>query len=441
MSAVRGLVVAAPASGSGKTIVTVGLLALLRQLGHRVRAFKVGPDYIDPAYHAAAAGAPSTNLDTWMTSDAFVAESFSEHARNHDFAIVEGVMGLFDAKGMAGASGSTAHLARTLRLPILLVVDVGATAQSAAAVVLGSEQFDPGLELAGVLLNRVASARHLATVKDAIEARCATPVIGWLPRDQALAIPARQLGLTSAHEHGLPGELVGRLLDALAPAVDWLEALPRTTLGPPRPKRTAVTRTTIGVARDEAFCFYYDDNLRLLEEAGARLVPFSPLHDASPPAGLDGLYFGGGFPEVFARPLAGNRSMIEAIRSFRGPILAECGGLMYLAEELLVGDDRVELAGLVPGAVRMTERLQAIGYREVTTLRASILGPAGTVLRGHEFHWSRWERWPPSSAAIFAGDDSPSGFTTGRIVASYLHLHLASCPSAAEALVRSCARP
>jgi len=426
MSSPVAFVIAAPASGSGKTTITMGLIAALRKRGLSVQPFKAGPDYIDSAYHAKLAGRPCINLDCWMTPPDFVKETYARHARNADVAIIEGVMGLFD--GHADGSGSTAQIAKLLDIPVLHIIDAGKSAQSAAAVLHGMASFDPDLKSIGAIFNKIASPSHWESVAGA----CRIPALGYLQKNRDLILPERQLGLLSAHEHGLPETFINQLVEKIEAHID-LDALLNNAESQSRraipknsaPSRLCVEKTAVarlGIARDEAFCFYYQDNLDLLEQAGIELVPFSPLNDTALPANLDGIYLGGGFPEEFAAKLSDNTSMLESVRAFTGKILAECGGLIYLTKPLV---------GLIDGRIEMTDQLQRMGYREVTFNRDTLLGPAGTQLRGHEFHWSKWTKKPTTGYGALQTADHAWGYADDRILASFFHIHFGSNPEAA----------
>ncbi|HZK13777.1 MAG TPA: cobyrinate a,c-diamide synthase, partial [Desulfobaccales bacterium] len=364
----RGLVIAGTQSGVGKTTVTLGLLYALARRGLKVQPFKVGPDFIDPGHHTRAAGRVCRNLDGWMLSREANLTLFRRQARGADVAVVEGVMGLFDGYDGASEAGSTAQMAKWLGLPVLLVVDARAMARSAAALVHGFASFDPALNLAGVVFNRIGSAAHLEYLNQALSCLKGVRSFGGLPRDQELAIPERHLGLATAEDHPLDEAYLGRLADRLETHLDLeglLAALPKLTL-PEEPAPAAMPASVrLGVARDRAFCFYYPENLELLEKFGAELVPFSPLTDRELPAGLDGVYLGGGYPELYAERLAANEALKQALKQNAAgglPIYAECGGLMYLAREILDLEGRAHpMAGVFPFTVRMLPRLKALG--------------------------------------------------------------------------------
>jgi cobyrinic acid a,c-diamide synthase len=445
------LVLGAASSGSGKTTLAVALLAALRARGLRVVPFKCGPDYLDPGYHARAAGAPAHNLDGWMMGREAVLATFARAARGADVAVIEGVMGLFDGASPTSDEGSTAEIARWLEAPVALVLDASGMARTAAAVAGGLAGFDPRLRVAALLCNRIGSPGHLALLREAV---LAPPVRGGLPERRDLAFPERHLGLVTASEAALPE---ARIAGWARLAEEWLdldELLALARSAPPlelpdaAPAPGPAQRCRIGVAHDEAFHFYYDDNLARLEALGATLVRFSPLHDPALPE-VDGLLLGGGYPEEHAAALAANAGMREAIRAFAasgGPVYAECGGLMALASAIRTRDGREHAAvGLLPGIAVVHERLQALGYADVTTQAPSLLGPAGVRFRGHQFRYSDLVGVPDGVPRIYAlarrrGAPVVEGYAPApNVLASWVHAHWASCPAAAEALVAACA--
>jgi cobyrinic acid a,c-diamide synthase len=439
------LVIAGASSGVGKTTLAVGLMAAYRRRGRRVAPFKVGPDYLDPGWHTAACGRPSAPLDTWMLGVEGVRRSFQRGVEDADLALIEGMMGLHDGAEASTDRGSTAEVAKVLEAPVVLVLDGSALARSAGAVALGYRLFDPDVRFAGVIANRLAGAGHAEYLRPGIETRAELPLLGWLPSAPGAQIPERYLGLGAAGEQR--PDLVERLadlieahldLDALLHAAQAAPPLPLLT-DPPTPTRPGVR---LGIAQDAAFSFYYPDNLALLQRAGAVLVPFSPISDTRLPERLDGLYLGGGYPELHAAALAKNGSLHAEIRAAarRGlPIYAECGGLMYLCAALRDARGREHpLVGLVPARCVMEPGLQAIGYREVVTRCPTLLGPPGTTVRGHEFHHSRLEGDLPAEALAFRVGERSIGFATGNLLASYVHLHFGSNPAAAEHFINQC---
>ncbi len=451
----RGLVIAGVHSGVGKTTVALGLLAAFKRRGLVVQPFKVGPDFIDPGHLAQAAGRAAVNLDGWLLSRETNQDLCSRHCRDADLALVEGVMGLFDGYDGASEAGSTAQMAKWLGLPVLLVVAARSLARSVAALVHGFATFDPDLPLAGVILNQVGSPRHLEYLQQALAQLPGMPCFGGLPRQEALAIPERHLGLVTAQEHPLTPAYLEELADLVERHLD-LEALWEVLpIIPARAERdhedrSAPVRMRLGVAQDEAFCFYYPENFRLLRQAGAQLVPFSPLRESALPENLDGLYFGGGYPEVFAQELAGNTTLLDAVRERAAaglPIYAECGGLMYLSQGLttLTGQ-RLALAGVLPLEVRMLPRLKALGYREIIVTAPGLLGPVGTRARGHEFHYSEIVSGTEVLATSYelAGRGGSGagreGYCRYRTLASYVHLHFGSNPLLARHFVDYCCR-
>lgn len=431
--------VAAPHSGAGKTTLTLALIAALRARGLSVQPFKVGPDYIDPLHHAWAAGRPSHNLDTWMLPEEVNRRVYAA-AAGADVAVVEGVMGLFDGVDGRREEGSSAHVARVLDLPVVLVVDARSMARSAAAVVRGFATFQPGVRVAAVVWNRVGSASHRRILDDALEAAGLPAAVGAVPRDAGVGLPERHLGLVTPEDADLPDSLRGALARLAETHVD-LDALLAATRAPSPPKpppagRAPAERRRIGIARDAAFCFYYGENLRLLEEAGAELVPFRPADGDGVPEGVDGVYLGGGYPEVHAQRLSRNeafRAGLHRLQEGSVPLYAECGGFMALCEALEDTEGRRHpMAGLFPAVARMTGRRFQLGYREV--LVGGLARMRGLSARGHEFHYSRVEAMPPEVPRAYRvwnarSEELPAeGYLRGETLAGYLHLHFGSCP-------------
>jgi cobyrinic acid a,c-diamide synthase len=491
------LVVAAPASGHGKTTVATGLMAALTARGMAVSGHKAGPDYIDPGYHALATGRPARNLDPVLCGTDTIAPLFLHGAAGAGIAVIEGVMGLFDGRG-ATAEGSTAQVASLLGAPVVLVVDASAQGRSAAALVSGFASFDPVVRLAGVILNRVGSARHEQILRDAL-AGIGMPVLGALRRDDAVAVPSRHLGLVPAAEReGAARAVIGRLaalitgsvdLDAVValarsagplPATPWD---PASALASPAESSVIMTsvasqrhqthdhdrggrggarvagggarvagggarvagggiggpgggRPVVAVAGGAAFTFCYTETVELLTAAGADVVTVDPLRDEALPDGTGALVLGGGFPEVHAGDLSGNeplRADVARLARSGAPVVAECAGLLYLAAEL----DGLPMCGVLDATARMTPRL-TLGYRDAVAAGSSVLTPAGTAVRGHEFHRTTVVPGNPADPAWSFGGKK-EGFVRAGVHASYLHLHWAGYPGAARRVVAAAA--
>lgn len=444
----RCLVIAGTHSGVGKTTVALGLMAALRQRGLCVQPFKVGPDFIDPGHHTAICGRRSRNLDTWMLSQDRVAATFARAVQGADIAVIEGVMGLFDGCGPEDPRGSTADVACLLNAPVVLVVDGAAVAGSIAAIVKGFREFDSSVRVAGVICNRLAGARHYEYLEPAIRRHTDVVPLGWLPRKAEWAIPERHLGLVTAEDFASAQDRLHQLGRTLGETVDVDRLLaisesPFPTVEVPAAPAVPKRCRRVAVARDAAFCFYYPENLELLEAAGGEIVPFSPLTDRALPEGTDLLYLGGGYPELRAETLAENDSLRQAIRRFHqqgGTIYAECGGLMYACRELVDASGRVfPMLDLLPVRTVMQTRLAALGYVTLRTTRPTPLGPAGMLARGHEFHYSRSEILGPvvygSELDQGRGAPRPDGFLSGNLLAGYAHLHFGSNPEMAARLL------
>jgi cobyrinic acid a,c-diamide synthase len=445
----KGFLVAGTASGVGKTTVTLALIAALRRRGLVVQPFKGGPDFLDTGHHTRAAGRVARNVDTWMLSAEANLAVVQEASAGADVVVVEGMMGLFDGKDGTSETGSSAEIAKLLKLPVVLVLDAGKSARSVAAVVLGFELFDAGLTLAGVVLNRVAGESHFRMLQAAIGAACRTPVLGWLPRDEAIAIPGRHLGLRTVEEEDVREHRLEALaahaerhleMDRIAGLECGLSFAPDVVTD----RVTAAPVVRIGVARDLAFSFYYEDNLDLLRQGGAEIVFFSPLADDGLPEGLDGLYLGGGYPELYAERLSGNASMRAAMAAFARsgrPVYAECGGMMYLGNSLTDATGETHaMAGVLPFGTEMTRRLVRFGYVTIEVAEDCLIGDAGTVVRGHSFHYSQVTVEPGGSRRYvvthsMSGTQQREGYGEGKVLASYVHLHFRSNPEVARRLV------
>ncbi|GGL17221.1 cobyrinate a,c-diamide synthase [Planomonospora parontospora] len=471
------LVIAAPASGAGKTTVATGLMAALARRGLAVSPHKVGPDYIDPGYHALATGRPGRNLDPWLVGEELVVPLFLHGAAGSGIAVIEGVMGLYDGAG-SGEFASTAHVARLLDAPVVLVVDAARQSRSVAALVHGFASYDTRLRFGGVILNRVGSQRHENLLREALT-ESGVPVLGAIRRSDAVAVPSRHLGLVTAAEHGSGAAGAMDAAEALVAGSCDLDALVRLArTAPPLPGgpwnpdlavRTAAPAGSsaaragappagpgastavrgvpdlrgvphapdgirIAVAGGRAFTFGYTEQAELLAAAGAELAVFDPLTDEDLPEGSRGVVIGGGFPEVYADELSANEPLRRRIAAFGGPIAAECAGLLYLARSL----DGRPMCGVVGAEAGMTGRL-TLGYRDAVAVRDSVLTREGERYRGHEFHRTAVE--PAPDRPLFRWRGGADGFADGRVTASYLHLHWAGHPHLAARFAAECARP
>jgi cobyrinic acid a,c-diamide synthase len=409
-------------SGCGKTTISLGLMAALRQMGYGVQPFKCGPDFIDPTLHGVVCGEISRNLDLRMCGKDFVRRVFAGH--QDKVRVVEGVMGLFD-----GGEASAASLAKALGIPVVLVVDVRSAAESVAAVVKGFSELDPEVRLIGVIFNRIGSPRHLELVQGAVQKYCSVPVLGYLPRDVEFAIPERHLGLHMGAD-ALPAETISRLAETILHYVDVGGLLAASKDGfdqvvapGAQPSPVPGPKKRLAVARDEAFCFYYQDNFDLLAQAGIELVFFSPLHDRELPADIKAVYLGGGYPELFGAMLAANTLMRTALKKWSeqgGILYAECGGFMYLSQGIVDHDGGYhDMVGVFPVKARMSKGLRSLGYREATLLNDSLWGGRGDVVRGQEI------------ARVYQLQDGRAeGFQQGNTLGGYLHLHFGGTPQA-----------
>jgi cobyrinic acid a,c-diamide synthase len=422
----------------GKTTVSLAIIAALRSRGLTVQPFKCGPDFIDGGHLSAAASRAVRNLDTWMLDAEANREIFSRASAGCDVAVIEGMMGLFDGVTGSSEEGSTAEIAKLLDLPVVLVVDAGNSARSIAAVVRGFETFDSKLRFVGIVLNRVAGDGHFRMLELAVRQASVVPVLGWLPMEADAAIPERHLGLhTAAEGMGASISALTRLgnrldLDQLLTATACNRQFETAPIKSAEPRHEGVR---VGIARDRALSFYYEDNLDLLRENGAEIVEFSPLTDSALPENLHALYFGGGYPELHAAALSGNGRLLQDIREFaeaNKPIYAECGGLMYLAEKLTTIEGQSHpMAGILPVAIEMTKSLVHFGYSDVEFTHDCLLGKSGTVVRGHSFHCSRIVAHGPLRRAYrvhcsLSGRREEEGFARKQVLGSYIHLHFRS---------------
>ncbi|WP_271254021.1 cobyrinate a,c-diamide synthase [Pseudanabaena sp. Chao 1811] len=444
------IIIAGERSGVGKTTVTLALLAALkaRSQSDRVQSFKVGPDYIDPMFHAYITGLPCRNLDPVLTSEDYVRSCFSKHSQNAAYSLIEGVMGLFDGATGKDDTASTAHIARLLNVPVVLILNCASTSRSVAAIAHGYRTFDPRIQIAGVVLNRVGSNRHLELLTQALEP-LNLPILGVLRRQDNISIPDRHLGLIPTAEMSDLDGIIQRLAHLGETCFDWEKLLPLMKIPHPHPlshgeRGVNITppllrerglggegKIRIAIAKDRAFSFYYADNLDLFRELGAELIFWSPISDRQLPENIQGLYFGGGFPEVFAAELADNKTARESVHNAIKsgiPTYAECGGLMYLCDRIVdFQDQSFPMVNILPTAAKMGKRL-TLGYRQAIALQDSPLMHKGDRLWGHEFHRSSLTETSDRPLYALQGYESHlqypnEGWQKYQVHASYTHLH------------------
>lgn len=452
MAHIPRIIIAGTHSGVGKTTIVTGLLAALKQQGLNVQSYKVGPDYIDPGYHQLASGKVAHNLDTWLVPTDKVVPIFTKTAIGNDLVIVEGVMGLYDG-GRQGVS-STATIAKLLNAPVVLVIDAKSMGESAAAIALGYKMYDQEVNFMGVIINRLGSVTHEKMVRDALD-RIGIPVLGSIYRNEGISMPERHLGLTPVTEHNAH-DRIAELCAQISGQVNLAQIISIANSAPELPSLTdnedvmdVAPVVRIGVAQDEAFSFYYPESLDVLKSMGAEIVPFSPLKDKELPV-VDGLLFGGGFPEMFVSELANNVSMRQSIYTackVGMPIYAECGGFMYLTREIVDFDgQRYEMVGAIPASCSMQSKLQTVGYVEATALTDNVLCDAQQSIRGHEFHFSMMDidesvegfPWAFEFKKTRTGAVYPGGYAQGNLLASYLHMHFAGHEQAAGHFIEKC---
>jgi cobyrinic acid a,c-diamide synthase len=451
------LIIAGDRSGTGKTTITLALLSWLSQKGAKVQSFKVGPDYIDPMFHTYITGRSCRNLDPILTSVPYVQSCFAQHCQGVDYALIEGVMGLFDGISWEKSEvseflpyGSTAHIARLLKIPVVLVIDCSRLSGSVAAIAHGYASLDPNINIMGVILNRVGSDRHLELLETALT-HLNIPILGRIRRQEALTIPDRHLGLVPTHELPELNILVQKLAHLAQTCFNWELLLPHLTPSPPNPLNPSLPHPLtpslkIAIARDQAFNFYYPDNIEILESLGAELIYWSPMKDETLPPGTTGLYLGGGFPEMFAEALSSNKKALTAVKTaiIKGmPTYAECGGLMYLCQDLITFEGKSwPMVGILPTTTKMGKKL-TLGYRKAHPSYPSLLLTPGETFWGHEFH--RSQLTVDSSQPLFelsSWHENSLAYGEGwhfyNLHASYLHLHFGGCPHIAEKFFRRC---
>ena len=446
------VIIAGTHSGVGKTTITLGLLLAIRNRGLCVQPYKVGPDYIDAGFHSKISRRVCRNLDSFFLSRDVLLELFQRSSQSASISIIEGVMGMYDGSGTPENTGSTAHAARMLNAPVILVIDSGKMAVSAGAVALGYQKFDSRVNIAGCIINRAAGDFHYKIVKRSIE-KAGVRVLGYLPKKLSFNLPERHLGLTPVQEINISKiyQKIAKVVDEFVD-VDAVIKVANNAGALPEFRKTIFSqkysgnKTSIAVARDDSFHFYYQDNLDILKHFGAELKFFSPLKSRSLPGGISGVYIGGGFPEMFAGQLAANESLRRDIKtkSSRGmPVYAECGGLMYLMRELKTDDKKIfPMVGIFPGRVRMGKGLRMFGYYDVRTVRSNIISDKGAVTKGHIFHWSYVNSMSKQIPFAFClqrrGKIFYDGYMKDNTLAGYLHIHFGTDPSWAKKFVESC---
>lgn len=438
------ILIAGTHSGVGKTTITLGLMSVLKERGYNVQGYKVGPDYIDPSHHTAVTGRPSRNLDTWLMSRDVCLELFERSLVQADIAVIEGVMGLYDGCMDGTEYGSTAHLSKILNTPTILVIDARGMSRSAGAVVLGYKHFDKDIRIRGIILNRIKSERHYVSIKKSIEDNCDIPVLGYLSFNEEIILPERHMGLVPSAEQELSKsayQKIGNLMSATVD-IDRLISIASSVNSLPAFKKTVFVGNNdrfyfrIAVAVDEAFNFYYQDNLDLLESYGVELAYFSPIYDKYLPADIDGLYIGGGFPELYAAMLDSNTTMKESIRkAYKNGVViyGECGGMMYLLEQMVDFKNKTyEMCGILKGMTKMENKRQGLGYVTIQAQHDSLLCNNGDVFRAHEFHWSSLHVPEGTSYAYTISNKcdenktKADGLFADRVMGSYAHVHFAT---------------
>jgi len=445
-----GFIIAGTHSGAGKTSITLGIMAYLKSQGLHVQGFKVGPDFIDPGHHKKITNIPSHNLDTWMIKPWCNKALYNFYSKNADISIIEGVMGIFDGFSPISEIGSTAHLAKVLNLPVILVVDASSMARSIAALVLGFTKFDPDLNVAGIIFNKVGSDTHIDIIKKAIKHYIDIPCFGFFKKQKHIELSSRHLGLVTAEEDIWNKEKIHHLIKWTQNSVtdDFKKFIKRHIKKKNiNKKQFKGFKTKIAIAMDRAFCFYYQNNLDLLKYMGAELTFFSPIKDKKLPQGIKGIYIGGGYPELYINELSNNNSMKNEIKRFvedHGILYAECGGFMYLMESISRDENNpYEVIGIFPFKTLLQKKLVSLGYREVEFLENLPIGPKGLVVRGHEFHYSLAQglkNYPNIYKVKTRDGDLKNSFGVRykNCVASYIHLHFSSNLLIAKYFVHSC---
>jgi cobyrinic acid a,c-diamide synthase len=447
------IVIAGTHSGVGKTLLAAAIMKGMVELNMKVQPFKVGPDYIDPGYHTEATGNISRNLDFWLVGENGIKELFTRSAAGADISVIEGVMGLFDGIGSRG-EGSTAHIACLLEAPVILVADVRSMSRSAAAMILGYREFEPKINLMGVILNRVGSKRHYSILKEAIESTTGVKVLGALEYDPQLELTERHLGLMPSRERNDSTVLMEDLSRRICHNLDIKGIIQLAAMAPKitpvktdifKPEESSEYMVNLGLVVDDAFNFYYQDSLDYLTFLGAEIIPCSALKGGLP-SDLDGLYIGGGFPEIFAEEISGNREFIEDIRARHKegmPIYAECGGMMFLSQSITDFEGREHpMAGIIPAKTLMMKKRAGLGYVSAISRKNNILAGKNQTLQGHEFHYSILEGHSIDDCAYILKKSQDKsnydGYAKDNVLASYLHLHFCGCREQGKRFIASC---
>jgi cobyrinic acid a,c-diamide synthase len=445
----KSFMIAGSNSGVGKTTITIGLISALKNLGYKVQPFKVGPDFIDPGYHTIASGYTSINLDGWMLTKDYNLSNFYKYSKNKDISIIEGVMGLFDGFSTENDSGSSAEIAKWLDIPVILIINGKSIARSAAAIVYGFENFDKNIQIKGVIFNNVSGDNHYSYLMESVKHYCKAEPLGYFKPDDFTPLPSRHLGLVTVEDNSNIGNYIneygevvkkrlniGKLIELSEKNLNY--DLENTIIEPYK------KNIKIAVAKDNAFCFYYHDNLKILENYGAELTFFSPINDDNLPEDISMIYFGGGYPELFAEKLSKNISLIKEIRDFSdngGFIYAECGGFIYLTEGVYdLNGKFFPFAGIFKDRAIMHNRLRSLGYAEVETLDNRFWGKRGLIIRGHEFHYSYLKNNGTQLEKIYKvtmrkqSNNKLEGYIENNTLGSYIHLHFGSNSSIIEYL-------
>lgn len=460
-----GIVISALRGGSGKTLLSIGIIAALKESGKKVTPFKKGPDYIDAGWLGLAAGQPCYNLDTFLLDISTVKHSFYSRAAHSEISVIEGNRGLYDGIDTEGST-STAETAKLLNLPVILCLDCTKTTRTLAAAILGCQHFDPGVDIRGVVLNRVAGSRHESILRTNIEHHCGIPVVGAIPKLRSHDFPERHMGLVPTHEHDWAVTAISAASQLAKNHID-LDTIVQIANASAEKNRTGITieipesllplkkaqgerataSVTIGICKDSAFQFYYPENLEALSAAGADLIYLSPLTDNAIPSEIDGIYIGGGFPETHAHELEANtafRIELKKLAEAGFPIYAECGGLMYMGEKLILEEESYAMTGILPIIFGFSKKPQGHGYTAIHVDKENPYFQVGTGIRGHEFRYSRVIEWPGSQAnTVFEMkrgtgiQGKRDGISHNRIFATYTHIHALGTPEWAPALVRN----